>query len=150
MRIGRLVEKEDGNIAGRVQTLTLDQKFALTTMAEAERRSSEAPTHEIKAKAAHGGVVVIGAATVGTIEHGENAGKRFYKLRLDDPSFEATLWCFAWPTDRGDHDYDIDWKRPRGLPTAQEVADNQARMDRERNGAAPPAGGGDLDDEIPF
>ncbi|OKH89939.1 DUF736 family protein [Thalassospira sp. TSL5-1] len=57
------------------------------------------------------GAVKIGAAWIKEIKRGDNAGKKFLTMTLDDPSFHMSLNLTAWELKAGT--YEIKWERPR-------------------------------------
>lgn len=69
--------------------------------------------------AGRNGAVKLGAAWMKIIQDGQNAGKSFLTMSLDDPSFPAVLNLSAFEGDAAGV-FDLKWKRPR------QVAQNAA------------------------
>jgi len=119
---------------GRVATLQFGAEIALVPTGNTD---DNMPSHMVMTKA-HGAVIELGAAFAKKIQNGENAGKTFYSMTLDDPSFAAPLHLSAFPMTGGDDGLDVVWRRPR------------AAAPGGKRDAAPADGGAPLDDQIPF
>lgn len=127
---------------GRVATLQFGAEIALVPTGEADEKM---PSHMVVTKA-NGAVIELGAAFAKRVQNGENAGKTFYSMTLDDPSFTAPLYLSAFPATGGDDGLDVVWRRPRApLPSGDAIAQANRAHDRATGST-----GAKMDDEIPF
>lgn len=130
MKIGQLVERSDGTMAGKLRTLKLALPGFLMRKIANPSQSPDAPTWELVVD----GVLVVGLGWEKTITRGENEGQGFFSLTFDDPSFDRPLHVAAFRAaddPAGQVSYDIVWNRPRG-------------------GAAGGGAPGPVDDKIPY
>ncbi|RKQ73097.1 DUF736 family protein [Oceanibaculum indicum] len=127
---------------GRVATLQFGAEIALVPTGNDD---DTLPSHMVVTKV-HGGVAELGAAFAKKVKNGENAGKTFYSMTLDDPSFAAPMHLSAFPLPNGEEGLDVVWRRPRAsLPSPDAIA--QANRDHDK---ATGSTGAPLDDQIPF
>lgn len=97
--IGTFTKTEDGAYKGSIHTLSLNVKSA--QFRPNEKSVPGAPDFRI-----FSGKAELGAAWKKT--SAEN--REFLNVKLDDPSFPATLWASLVDTDNG---YSMIWSRPK-------------------------------------
>jgi uncharacterized protein (DUF736 family) len=97
--IGTFTQADDGAFNGSIKTLTLNVKSAQFRPVETPEKG--APEFRI-----YSGQTEIGAAWKKT----SKGGRDFLNVKLDDPSFSATLWASLVETDDV---HSLIWSRSR-------------------------------------
>jgi len=90
--------RKDGRISGKIQTLSINT--SLVFVPNENQSSEDAPAFRVFA-----GKTECGAAW----EKTSNAGRTYYSVRLDDPSFTAPV--FASLMEQDDGGYALLWSR---------------------------------------
>ena len=96
--IGTFTEK-DGRLTGKIQTLCINTSLAFVPN---ENQNPDAPTFRVFAARTE-----CGAAWQKT----SNAGRTYYSVRLDDPTFTAPV--FASLVEQDDGGYALIWSRAK-------------------------------------
>jgi len=127
MNIGKLLLKDDGGnpyYEGSIRTLKLAlPRFMLRRIAE-PAKSPDAPKWEVVAKVG-GEEINLGKAWEKELQRGDQAGRAFFSITLDDPSFDQPLYVNAFP-EGGTDRYRIVWDRPRRKADDAPAGDDDA------------------------
>ena len=111
MKIGQLIEQQDGSMSGYICTLHLNINFNLEKNPD-RNQSDKSPGYIITA-----GKVDLGAAWVNT---SSRTGEVYMSLEMDDMSFPDKLKCAAFKNQ--DNTWRIVWDRQKKAEPVQEKA----------------------------
>lgn len=98
-QIGTFTKAKNGSFKGKIATLSLSADI---TIQPATAKSENAPTHRLLS-----GEVEIGAAW----EKTSAAGRTYYTVKMDDPSFAAPITATLTETDTAGT-FALIWNRP--------------------------------------
>ena len=113
MKIGTFTKTDQGTFTGSIQTLTLDQKIELVPLDD--KPNSKSPDFQIFRTSTH---AEIGA---GWNKTSKSSGNPYINIKIDDPAFNAALWCALTKTDEGD--YALYWTRSEGVASNPSVSE---------------------------
>lgn len=108
----KLHQNQDGSMSGKGNVSTLYHSIDISLEVNPNYKTDNDPVFYIKADNKNGHAIQLGAAWEKLINNGPNQGKKFLSLTLDDPSFNAPLYCTAFLTDE-DLTYDVKVERKR-------------------------------------
>ena len=109
--IGHLERVSNTVFRGKIRTLT--HKLKIELHHNDDKRGQESPDFLVVADEG-GDLVDIGAAWLRTVQaRGNNKGRSFLSITLDDPSFPAALNVAAFEPDGEGLPWQITWNRPR-------------------------------------
>lgn len=111
-RVGTLTKQSDGSLRGSFRTLAASFKLDVAPIPDDERRGDQAPNFTVSAITGNGELIEVGAAWVKVAERGDNQGRKFLTLTIDDPSLSAPLNLTAFPSER-EGEYELVWRRER-------------------------------------
>jgi len=121
---------------GRISSLTY--KFPFRLISNSNPMSADAPTHLAFADG-QGPQVEIGVAWQRTLERGDQAGKPFFSMVFDDPSFPAPLNVSAFPRAGVKEWWDVVWRRQRQAAAMAAARTAEAGDGADQAPAAAPA-----------
>lgn len=103
----------EGEVCGKGSLATLLIGFKFNVVMAAGAVGGDQPAIKFYAVNPLGESVEIGAGWLKEIQHGDQAGRRFYSITFDDPSFDKPLNVAAWPVEGQDGKFGITFSRPR-------------------------------------
>lgn len=127
MNIGTITPNQNGQLTGRIETLTIDLTIYLAAV---QSNNERAPKYEIRARNAAGNPVQVGAFWE---ETARKSGECFLRGRIDDHTFNKPLIISAFR--QRDGSFNIVWQRQRGQ-AANNFATTQMRRQEDEFEAA--------------